>query len=625
VTGDQQVGGLVGYDGNADILACFSTSRVSGRENVGGLAGKSDALILPASHAGPPPGDIPLPPMTHISSCYFAGFVEGQKQVGGLVGENGRSIRFCYSSGQVVNTNPSPNEQTGIGGLIGNNNYGVVLLSYWDTEVAGLSYSAAGSGKTTGQMMTADTFRGWDYVGHWILDEGKDYPRLVWEGLEGEFITGDPDRYRDGTGEPDDPFRICTPQDFINVGYYPGDWDKHFVLTNDLDMNDDNSARILPIGVYGLPFMGVFDGNNHTISNLKWLSETESFLSVFGSIGPEIPYSSNRSQPEVPNVTGCVLNLNIEKVGVLAYCCAGGLAGYNQGIISNCSVTGDVNAIIKDAGGLVGYNLGEITDCIAQCNVTSEEVAGGLIGHNRGPIMRCSFVGDVKAEGTYYRWCAGGLIGYNTNHIESCHFSGSITGAYNTGGLVGINSGDIINCSAEGDITGTQDVGGLIGENGYRVNISNSFSNCNVMGEERVGGLIGYNGGEILNCYAEGSVEGRQYVAGLAGSNSESILFCYANCTVSGTGDIAGLVAENRRGEITSCFWDTDVSGLINGVADQESDPEGIFGLSTAEMQTAATFLEAGWDFVDETENGTEDIWWIDEGNDYPHLWWEGE
>jgi len=37
--------------------------------------------------------------------------------------------------------------------------------------------------------------------------------------------------------------------------------------------------------------------------------------------------------------------------------------------------------------------------------------------------------------------------------------------------------------------------------------------------------------------------------------------------------------------------------------------------------QTAC--LEAGWDFVDETANGTEDIWWILEGQDYPGLWWE--
>jgi len=40
-------------------------------------------------------------------------------------------------------------------------------------------------------------------------------------------------------------------------------------------------------------------------------------------------------------------------------------------------------------------------------------------------------------------------------------------------------------------------------------------------------------------------------------------------------------------------------------------------------MMTSAPFLEAGWDLVDETDNGTDDIWWIDEGQDYPRLWWE--
>jgi hypothetical protein len=40
-------------------------------------------------------------------------------------------------------------------------------------------------------------------------------------------------------------------------------------------------------------------------------------------------------------------------------------------------------------------------------------------------------------------------------------------------------------------------------------------------------------------------------------------------------------------------------------------------------MQTAKTFLDAGWDFVGETANGPEDIWRILEGKDYPRLWWE--
>jgi len=40
-------------------------------------------------------------------------------------------------------------------------------------------------------------------------------------------------------------------------------------------------------------------------------------------------------------------------------------------------------------------------------------------------------------------------------------------------------------------------------------------------------------------------------------------------------------------------------------------------------MQTASTFLNAGWDFVDEIKNSTNNIWWILKGRDYPRLWWE--
>ncbi|MHC4521243.1 MAG: hypothetical protein ACYTAS_21825 [Planctomycetota bacterium] len=38
---------------------------------------------------------------------------------------------------------------------------------------------------------------------------------------------------------------------------------------------------------------------------------------------------------------------------------------------------------------------------------------------------------------------------------------------------------------------------------------------------------------------------------------------------------------------------------------------------------TACTFINAGRDVVSETENGTDDIWWILEGQGYPR--WELE
>jgi hypothetical protein len=40
-------------------------------------------------------------------------------------------------------------------------------------------------------------------------------------------------------------------------------------------------------------------------------------------------------------------------------------------------------------------------------------------------------------------------------------------------------------------------------------------------------------------------------------------------------------------------------------------------------MKSKTTFTSAGWDFVGETANGIEDIWAIDEGEDYPRFVWE--
>ena len=47
-------------------------------------------------------------------------------------------------------------------------------------------------------------------------------------------------------------------------------------------------------------------------------------------------------------------------------------------------------------------------------------------------------------------------------------------------------------------------------------------------------------------------------------------------------------------------------------------------GKTTAAMQDLATYLAAGWDFVGETANGTEDLWKMShEGPSYPKLAWE--
>jgi hypothetical protein len=162
------------------------------------------------------------------------------------------------------------------------------------------------------------------------------------------------------------------------------------------------------------------------------------------------------------------------------------------------------------------------------------------------------------------------------------------------GGLVGYNSyGSVTQCYSTGAVTGKHSVGGLVGSTASGV-IKDCYSTANATGQDYVGGLVGYrSAGRIINCYAVGAVVGGQSVAGLLGM---------------GAGGTSG-------DPVTGCFWDIQTSGRTWSA--------GGTAKTTTEMQTAQTFLDAGWDFVGESNNGTEDVWWIDEGKDYPRLWWE--
>jgi len=175
------------------------------------------------------------------------------------------------------------------------------------------------------------------------------------------------------------------------------------------------------------------------------------------------------------------------------------------------------------------------------------------------------------------------------------------------------------------DVNGFEDyVGGLVGEN-YEGIITTCYITGTITGEYYVGGLVGYNIGSIIASYSTVMVIGEEYVGGLVGWNGLSlvtppdapgtILNCYSTGTVSGNILTGGLVGHHDAGDISGSFWDIQTSG--------QAESSGGTGKTTAEMQTAGTFLEAGWDFMDETENGTEDIWNICEGTNYPRFVWQ--
>ncbi|MHC4169512.1 MAG: Hint domain-containing protein [Planctomycetota bacterium] len=361
------------------------------------------------------------------------------------------------------------------------------------------------------------------------------------------------------------------------LGETPEDYDKHFILTADIDLDPNlPGRRVFDSAVIG-SLSGVFDGNDYTISHLTVTGDRNPGL--FGRVGYEAT---------VKDVG--VVDIRITAAGFGG---VGGVVGENRGYVIQCYSSGTITGVY-DVGGLVSNNMGAVIDCYSTCSVTGDSGIGGLVGANNGAVFNC------------YSAC-------------------SVTGSYYVGGLVGLSVGNMINCYSTGGVVGNYAVGGLVGRNGHCLMaaaspgyIDRSYSFASVSGESFVGGLVGENfAGDLTQCYSQGAVNGDSYVGGLAGDNMGYVTQCYSTGAVIGDGnDVGGLVGRGWwRSDVSPSFWDIQTSG--------QATSAGGTGLATSDMQAAGTFLDAGWNFIDETANGTEDIWWILEDQDYPRLYWE--
>ncbi len=132
---------------------------------------------------------------------------------------------------------------------------------------------------------------------------------------------------------------------------------------------------------------------------------------------------------------------------------------------------------------------------------------------------------------------------------------------------------------------------------------------------------MGYSSrnGNVSNCYATGDVNGDSTVGGLVGENRGGVLdYCYSAGDVNGDRYVGGLVGFNSSGIVSRCFWDTEIQtyGITESFGYEGGTITNVFGLMTAQMMTLNTYIYCGWDFITP-------IWTINEGLDYPRLWWE--
>lgn len=410
-------------------------------------------------------------------------------------------------------------------------------------------------------------------------------------------------QFAGGTGDPDNPYQIATAQQLMSVSSSVGQLRNHFLLVNDIDLDPNLpggrvfDTAVIASGVHDRDlFAGCFDGGGHIIRNLviratSPVTRGPAWAGLFGNL----------------DRAAVVSNLKIEAAEVQALDRrAGILAGENAGRIFNCQVSGRVSTngsiatlSLDEAGGLVGRNAGSISNCRADTDsVQGDGSAGGLVSTNfpEGSIVSCRV---VCQEVCTRRFCGGGLAGSNSGYVIGCAALGGILAldsAQMQGGLVGVNWGTILNCHAGSDIAAEArcwQLGGLAGEN--RGTIMNCSAGGSIRTQDRcsmIGGLIGWNlssYARVVNSYAAGKIS--------CGTNNEQV---------------GGLLGGNTKGSVKMSFWDRETSGLAESAGGE--------GLTTAQMQRAATFLEAGWDFVDEQANGVTDAWRMPEGGGYPAL-----
>ncbi len=421
--------------------------------------------------------------------------------------------------------------------------------------------------------------------------------------------------YSGGSGTADDPYKISTPADLTTLGNTQADYNKSFILINDIDLCGQifQTAIIAPdIGrndpletdFQGKPFTGRFDGTNHSITRWTIDGGNNDYLGLFGMIG---------SNGTIMNLVlgNYILNASSGSFHI------GGLCGVNSfGRIERCYAIG--TTIGGDfVGGLCGSNSGIISQCHTIGQVSGGWTVGGLCSRNwNGMIVGCFTEGEIHGNRS-----VGGLCGTNEfGTITGCYVTCLVTGNSGCiGGLCGENSGgSITRCYTIGLAEGGSSVGGICGQNWDTISLC--YSTMAVKGQNNyTGGLCGRNyTGIITLCYATGSVSGQYDVGGLCGENfSATIRQCYATGSVSGIVNyVGGLCGDNWGGKITSCFWDKDASGLTIS--------SGGIGKSTADMKTEMTFSMVKWDFVGESANGTEDVWRMcGDGVDYPRLSWQ--
>ena len=269
----------------------------------------------------------------------------------------------------------------------------------------------------------------------------------------------------------------------VNAGTSYKGYTVKLVADIDLDKN-----KWEPIGKSGKPFQGIFDGQNHKISNLVVGGKYQSDVGLFGL-----------------TQNGEVKNFTLENADVTGYLDVGAVAGTpytskytNIKLIGNVKING-----YAYVGGMLGKN--------AYANLTDL-----TINVNEGSY--------VKADSGNYRTYVGGLVGFmgeGKQVVKNVTSNIDVIGSTcDVGGITGIAhyGNTFTNCHSSGNVTlvsapdaGDElEIGGIAGVwhdlTGYTVTIKDCTFTGKLSSNNAVTGAV--------TAFENGGLVGRRYGSG---------------------------------------------------------------------------------------------------------------
>lgn len=267
---------------------------------------------------------------------------------------------------------------------------------------------------------------------------------------------------------------------------------------------------------------------------------------------------------------------NCINYGTVAHkCAAGGVAGWNEGMITGGSMAaslGNREAGYTYLGGVAGVNGGLIQSAYPakDCAVRGDSCVGGIAGVNLGGDAAASTrkgliicTGNTPAASVEANQYAGGVAGANVGNISlSGKLQSSVTATGYAGGVAGINTDKGSIYSAEnttgtvwGSVTAANYAGGVAGTNRAEITRVENYASVRAS-TKYAGGIAGENaaGGKISACvHAQNQVYATNGEAGgIAGNNNSgaSIENVQVKANVTAANGTAGGVTATNFGII---------------------------------------------------------------------------